>query len=63
MSAPAACGALRVWISAEPECLVIAGVRCSVQGAPVGGLVAKLGTWVRRIVAGGDGTHVVADGR
>jgi hypothetical protein len=34
-----------------------------VQGAPVDGLVAKLGTWARRIVTGGDGTHVVADGR
>jgi len=55
-----------MWISAERECLVIAGVRGLAQcekGAPVGGLVVKLGIRGRRIITGGDGAHVVADGR
>jgi hypothetical protein len=33
------------------------------KGAPDGGLVVKLGIRARRIVTGGDGAHVVADGR
>ena len=53
-------------LSTERECLVIAGVRGLAQcgeGTPVGGLVATLGIRGRRIVTGGDGAHVVADGR
>jgi hypothetical protein len=55
-----------VELSTERECLVIAGVRGLAQcgeGTPVGGLVATLGIRGRRIVTGGDGAHVVADGR
>ena len=32
------------------------------MGAPIGGLVAKLGIWGRRSVTGGDSAHVMADG-